>query len=322
MSAPTTTEQAAQSYAFEQLVKHLQMRTDVQNIDVMILAGFCRNCLSKWYHAGLAHHGQFIAYEQACERVYGMPYKEWKGTHQAKASEEQLRRMEETKHMHSKHSPVPSAPAQQTSSLSGPLLSDVCCQPVAQLPLAHAPAPVIPPPAVQVEVRVGILTVSDRAAAGVYGDASGPEVKRCLEIYAATEGAACWTLLLGATALVADEKEHICAKLREWSKPADGGRPLCNLVLTTGGTGLAPRDVTPEATLSVVDRQVPGISEFLLRETMRIEPLAALSRAAVGVRGQTLIVNLPGRPTAVQQNLTVLMPLLSHALLGLEAASA
>ena len=178
--------------------------------------------------------------------------------------------------------------------------------------------------AVHVDVCVGVLTVSDRAAAGVYGDLSGPEVRRCLEEYAAGAGAASWKLQLGCAAVVPDDKDQICAKLREWSGPGEpGARPACNLVLTTGGTGLAPRDVTPEATLSVVDRAVPGISEYLLRETMRIEPLAALSRAAAGVRGTTLIINLPGRPSAVRQNLTVLMPLLAHALLelGAEAGS-
>ncbi len=92
----------------------------------------------------------------------------------------------------------------------------------------------------------------------------------------------------------------------------------CNLVLTTGGTGLAPRDVTPDATSALLDRPTPGIVELLLREAIKHEPLAALSRAAAGVRGRTLVINLPGRPKAVRENLTVLMPLLGHALQSMQ----
>ena len=109
--------------------------------------------------------------------------------------------------------------------------------------------------------------------------------------------------------------ELIQAKLVEWSTD---GPDVCNLILTSGGTGLAPRDVTPEATAAVLTRETPGITELLLRESMKIEPLAALSRATSGVVGRTLIINLPGRPHAVRQNLNILMPVLSHALLGIE----
>ena len=89
------------------------------------------------------------------------------------------------------------------------------------------------------------------------------------------------------------------------------------MVVTTGGTGPAPRDITPEATSALLDRPAPGIVELLLREAIKVEPLAALSRAAAGVRGRTLIINLPGRPKAVRENLNVLMPLLGHALLAI-----
>ena len=88
-------------------------------------------------------------------------------------------------------------------------------------------------------------------------------------------------------------------------------------MLTTGGTGLAPRDVTPEATSALLDRPAPGLCELLLRAAMEHEPLARLARAAAGVRGKTLVVNLPGRPKAVRENLATLMPLLGHALLEL-----
>uniref|UniRef100_A0A7S4B4C9 molybdopterin molybdotransferase n=1 Tax=Chrysotila carterae TaxID=13221 RepID=A0A7S4B4C9_CHRCT len=302
-------QQAAEAYAFRQLVKHLQMRKDVQNIDLMILSGFCRNCLSKWYHAGLHIFNPAVSYEEACEHVYGMPYAEWKKTHQAKASEEQLRRFEETKELHAKHEKLISKPA---------LLSDVCCTPVAQTPLMQTQhLPLLKQPDQRVGLTVGILTVSDRAAAGIYSDLSGPEVRQALEAFSTGLGAASWDLTISRSCTVADDSAQICAVLREWSDSSMTAA-ACNLVLTTGGTGLSPRDVTPEATLAVVDRVVPGIPELLLREAVKVEPLAALSRAAAGVRGRTLIVNLPGRPAAVKQNLSVLLPLLGFALLELQ----
>jgi len=288
-----------------------QIRCDVQNIDVMILAGFCRNCLSKWYHAGLVRLGLTVSYEEACERVYGMPYSEWKKTHQAKASEEQLRRLEETKTGHAKHESV--APVNQPPRM----LSDVCCAPVdpAMIPDKPSLAHSLVQPAQCVAVRVGVLTVSDRASAGLYADLAGPEVCRCLEEFARGAGRNSWSLQFEAKSVVPDDQTSIIRKLEEWSC---GKPPMCNLLLTTGGTGIAPRDVTPEATHSVLDRPTPGICELLMRESLRIEPLAALSRAAAGVRGSTFIVNLPGRPKAIRENLSVLMPLLAHALLELE----
>lgn len=92
---------------------------------------------------------------------------------------------------------------------------------------------------------------------------------------------------------VPDETDAIAKVLKEWSFEGPQAAAPCNLILTTGGTGLSPRDVTPEATFSVVERPAPGLSELLLRESMKLEPLAALSRAAAGCRGGTLIVNLP-----------------------------
>uniref|UniRef100_A0A7S4B4J0 molybdopterin molybdotransferase n=1 Tax=Chrysotila carterae TaxID=13221 RepID=A0A7S4B4J0_CHRCT len=169
----------------------------------------------------------------------------------------------------------------------------------------------------RVGLTVGILTVSDRAAAGIYSDLSGPEVRQALEAFSTGLGAASWDLTISRSCTVADDSAQICAVLREWSDSSMTAA-ACNLVLTTGGTGLSPRDVTPEATLAVVDRVVPGIPELLLREAVKVEPLAALSRAAAGVRGRTLIVNLPGRPAAVKQNLSVLLPLLGFALLELQ----
>lgn len=320
----------AAAYAFWKLVEHLQMRVDVQNIDQMILAGFCRNCLSKWYHVGASRAGLALTYDVACERVYGMPYNEWKKAYQSKASDEQLRLFEETKARHAQHehavietiSPnkpeecepsTATAASEATDALSRKvpqphqLLSDVCCDPVEDV--GHRRCLVAQPEAAAV-IRLGVLTVSDRASRGDYEDLSGPEVLRSMREYASLEGVR-WRLQAMRSAVVADEASEITSALVDWSG-ADG--VPCNLIFTTGGTGLSPRDVTPEATVALVDRQVPGIPEYIMREALKVQPLAALSRATAGVRGRTLIVNLPGRPQAVRQNLQILMPLLAHAL--------
>jgi len=303
----------AAAYAFSKLAEHLRMRADVQNIDLMVLAGFCRNCLSKWYHAGAWQHGIDISYDRACEYVYGVPYKEWKRLHQQPATEEQLRKMVETKAGHAQHEPQ-AYKATQPPPSAPRLLSDVCCNPV-QSPTEQMPPMEFKPPTGPVAIRLGVLTVSDRAAAGVYDDLGGPEVVRSLEEFVASGVAKGCTLEVICRATVPDESAAIQRFLLEWTKRTAELR--CNLVLTTGGTGLAPRDVTPEATLAVVDRPTPGISELLLRESLKIEPLAALSRAAAGLRHESLIVNLPGRPKAVRENLLILAPILPHALLQL-----
>ena len=339
----STAQVEAEAYAFRQLVAHLQARTDVQNIELMILSGFCRNCLSKWYHVGAAHAGVGLSYEDACERVYGMTYNEWKTTHQSKASDEQLLRLEETKARHAKHekpppvavapqaaasSPALAAPPPPTMTASGGI-SNVCCVPEDELAAACArpalPAPALPPPppAAPVPIRLGILTVSDRASEGVYADLSGPEIANAMQAFAASPAGAGWRLTVVRTVCVPDDIDAIRYVLRTWSErpsdaaPTGAGCAPCNLILTTGGTGLAARDVTPEATRALLERPTPGITELLLRESLRVEPLAALSRAAAGLRGETLIVNLPGRPKAVRENLAVLMPLLGHCLLSL-----
>ena len=108
--------------------------------------------------------------------------------------------------------------------------------------------------------------------------------------------------------IVPDEVDAISGKLAEW---ADGGS--IDVILTTGGTGLAQRDVTPEATLSIVDRVVPGLTEAMRVETAKVTQTAILSRAVAGVRGQCLIINLPGSPRAVRECLKVILPVIPHA---------
>ena len=149
-------------------------------------------------------------------------------------------------------------------------------------------------------VCVGILTVSDRAAEGQYQDRSGPLIR---EIVTARLGAE-----IAEYAIVPDEVDVIRRTLIAW---ADERR--LELILTTGGTGFAPRDVTPEATRSVIEREAPGLVFAMLRDSLPVTPHAMLSRAVAGIRGQTLIVNLPGSPKAVRENLASILPALPHA---------
>jgi molybdopterin adenylyltransferase len=150
-------------------------------------------------------------------------------------------------------------------------------------------------------VRIGILTISDRSARGEREDASGPLiaeiVHRDLEATIATRQ------------VVPDEQNTISATLIAWS---DSGH--IDLILTTGGTGFSPRDVTPEATRAIIDREAPGLAEAMRAASLSKTPHAMLSRGVCGIRGRTLIVNLPGSPKAIRENMDVIVPVLPHAI--------
>jgi len=290
-----------EAFAFRKLVEHLQMRTDVQNIDLMNLSGFCRNCLSKWLHAGAKQYGaNDVSYDEAVHAVYGMPVKEWKSKHQTPATPEQLALYEASKPQHAANHDA-NAPGTQ---LPLRLHSDVCCTEPSPTSAGAIGAPYCGP---AVPIRLGVLTVSDRAANQVYEDLSGPAIIEEMEAYAKESGA--FELQISQQRILPDEQGAIEQTLLEWSTE-------CNLILTTGGTGFSERDVTPEATKSVSQKLASGLMSLIQLESSRLEPLAAASRAVIGVCNGCCILNLPGRPLAVRQNLRIAMPMLGHVVSG------
>lgn len=148
-------------------------------------------------------------------------------------------------------------------------------------------------------LRFGILTLSDRSAKGERADLSGPALADLVR-------ASGWSV--AKQAILPDDESAIRAALIEW---ADGGE--VDIILTTGGTGFAPRDVTPEATRKVIDREAPGLAEAMRTDSLKKTPHAMLSRAVAGIRGRTLIINLPGSPKGAVENLQTVQPVLPHA---------
>ena len=153
-------------------------------------------------------------------------------------------------------------------------------------------------------MRAAILTLSDRCSTGERADGSGPALKNWLE-ERGVEVACC--------EVIPDEAPLISAKLEQWS---DSGR--YDLILTTGGTGVSPRDVTPEATERVVERILPGFGELMRMESLKKTPHAIISRAVAGIRKNTLIINLPGSPKGATENIGFVWPAVPHAVAKLQ----
>ena len=148
-------------------------------------------------------------------------------------------------------------------------------------------------------IKVGILTISDKGSQGKREDESGKAIRNSL---------ASLDSRVVKYEIIPDEADIIASKLAGW---ADEGK--MDIILTTGGTGLGQRDVTPETTLSIVDKVVPGFTEVMRVQTFNITPTAVLSRAVAGVRKKCLVINLPGSPKAVRECLGVILPALPHA---------
>ena len=149
-------------------------------------------------------------------------------------------------------------------------------------------------------ITVGILTMSDKGSRGEREDLSGKEIERMIKDLPAE---------VKVYEIIPDESDIIKAKLVEFTD-----KKKLDLILTTGGTGVSPRDVTPEATREIIEKELPGMSEAMRAESLKKTPNAMISRAVCGIRKQTLIINLPGSPKAVRENLAVVLPAISHTI--------
>ena len=150
-------------------------------------------------------------------------------------------------------------------------------------------------------ISLGILTISDRSSAGERADSSGPALANAAEQHG-------WRI--ACTGIIPDDHQIISSTLSDWCDRSDES---LGVILTTGGTGFAPRDVTPEATQKIIERSAPGIAEAMRLASLKITPHAMLSRGIAGIRGRTLIINLPGSPKAALENFEVVAPVLQHA---------
>lgn len=150
-----------------------------------------------------------------------------------------------------------------------------------------------------IKIAAAVLTVSDRSSRGERADESGRVIQELLQSMGAK---------IEEYRIVPDEQDIIAQNLKDLSDNVG-----VELIITTGGTGLGPRDVTPEATLEVIDKRIPGFEEAMRAESIRVTPHGMLSRAVAGLRGRTVIINLPGSPKAVRETLSVVLPALPHA---------
>jgi molybdopterin adenylyltransferase len=151
-----------------------------------------------------------------------------------------------------------------------------------------------------IEIKAAVITISDRSSRGEREDKSGPVIQELLQSIGAE---------ITKYKIIPDDRDMITAYLKECSDVLK-----LDLVVTTGGTGLTQRDVTPEATMDVIDRRIPGFEEAMRAESIKITPHGMLSRAVAGLRNKTIIINLPGSPKAVRENLSVILPAIPHAI--------
>ncbi len=149
------------------------------------------------------------------------------------------------------------------------------------------------------EIRAGIITASDKGSRGEREDLSGAEIRKLLESV---------SIRVSRYVVIPDEKKDIKEALIDFSDKAG-----LDVIITTGGTGVGPRDVTPDATLDIIEKEVPGMAEAMRAKGLEVTPHAMISRAVVGIRGRSLIINLPGSPKAVREGLEVVLPALRHA---------
>ncbi|MFA5180382.1 MAG: MogA/MoaB family molybdenum cofactor biosynthesis protein [Syntrophales bacterium] len=157
-------------------------------------------------------------------------------------------------------------------------------------------------------IRAAVITVSDKGSRGEREDLSGPEAVRLLEAQ---------SIEVACTLVVPDEPDRIIAALIDCSD-----RLGLDLIITTGGTGVTPRDVTPDATREVLEKEIPGMAEAMRQASMAKTPHAMISRALAGLRGRTLIINLPGSPKGVRENLAVVLPAIPHAIEKIQGSDA
>lgn len=296
-----------------------------------------------------------LGYDEAAQYVYGMGYDEWKKRHLKDASDEQMKRFNESTPIQAHHDKnllerrtakpskrISSAQLELSDKVAGPgtgtssILSDVCCQDVedavaskTNVPSSYSLTPETtstktarrvaafqppPPPVGGISFTLAVLTVSDRASANLYesGDLSGPaviqSVESIIEKLSTKESPVAFKVVAKST--VPDEVERIQEQLKAWCENTG----QVDLIFTTGGTGFAPRDVTPEATRATLDRECTGLLSFVATECSAVQPLASLSRGTVGLRGRTFIANLPGNPKGVEQMMPTLLPILLHAM--------
>lgn len=278
-----------------------------------------------------------LGYEEAAHHVYGMTVGDWKKTHQKKATEEQMERYNASKPIQAVHDKdllkkkkldLPSKLKNEVTNQATAPLSNVCCQDVEDIAAIRADVSPKPPddlrnlaqsfqppplPTMKKKLSVAVLTVSDRAFKNEYatGDLSGPAVLTAVDKIVQGQ-------FSRITAIVPDEMQQIASQLQQWCDNSDGGNKI-DLILTTGGTGMSKRDVTPEATRNVLDLECAGLMNFVTTECSHLQPLSSLSRGTAGIRGGTLIANLPGNPKGVAEVLPLLLPLLLHALEDIEA---